>query len=89
MAKQIQTIVLNELQIGTLDALRTMSQPAIDGFVHADVAANFKGNVINALIRHGALRTFRGRHFKIVNAIVLLRPEVKHRTPKDQVQLAA
>ena len=87
MAKQIETILLNELQMGTFIAL----EKAVNkNYIHADVIANYKMNVINALVRHGVIRQFQTRHYKIVaNVRVALKPEVKHRQPKDTVAIAA
>ena len=86
MAKQIPTIQLNDLQMGTLHAL---VKQEVNGVISGDHVAIYKTNVINALVRHGALRVYRVKNFKIIKANFALRAPIKPRTPKAAIQLAA
>jgi len=80
MAKIIPTILLNDLQIATLDELKAYADP--DGMIRGEAVAYYKQNVIGALLRHGAIKVFREKHFKLCNVTIERRlPHVK-RTPK-------
>jgi hypothetical protein len=85
MAKTLPTIVLNDLQIATLNALQAN---ATDRLVRTEHAQGFKQNVINALVHWGALiptkptLSNKGYGYRIANADITRRPDHTPRAPK-------
>jgi hypothetical protein len=78
------TILLNGLQMATFQELKNQATP--DGVISRDVAAGYKLNVINSLVRHGAIKEFRKFHYKLVaNAVVIDEPVRKSRTANEDV----
>lgn len=76
-------VILNGLQIATLNIL---TERAVNGLITADVAAEYKGNVLNALVRHGAIRTFH-KGFKLNNVNPRLRPLSTPRASKHTTSM--
>jgi hypothetical protein len=79
MSKAIETVLLNEIQMATFKVLR---KKAVDGVIHSDFAATFKQNVINALVRHGAIKPTHGKHYRFTDVLIARKPEHVARTPK-------
>jgi hypothetical protein len=87
MAKAVTTVLLNELQIATLEDLR---ERANNGIVNKKVANTYKQNVLNALLRRGVLRLIAGDHYRIVaNVAVELKPETVPRAAKIEAEAEA
>jgi hypothetical protein len=75
MAKVSPTILLNALQLATLDELRSK---AVKGVVKNNIIIAYKMNVINALVRRGVLRQVSGDNYRILaNTNVALKPDTK------------
>jgi hypothetical protein len=89
MAKQIQTILLNEIQMATFRALSRQSVTTVGakretpGVLAADVVGDYKANVIGALVRAGALTTYHKGYRIAQNVAVQQRPAPTPRTPRN------
>ncbi len=80
MVKIVEPVVLNSLQFHTLHDMEEKADSK--RVVHEDVIATYKQNVVKALIRRGVLVLFRGKHYKIANVPIELKPEIVSRKPK-------
>jgi hypothetical protein len=83
------TILLNDVQMATFQEIRTKADD--NGVIHADIIAEYKSNVIRGIAKHGAMKLFRGKHYKIVaDAVVILQPVPTPRAERSvETQLAA
>ena len=79
MAKAPATVLLNEVQMATLQELEAL---ASDGVVFGNIMVSYKQNVVKALLDRGVFKPFRGKHFKRTNVPVAPKPPVVSRKAK-------
>jgi hypothetical protein len=97
-----KVIKVNELQLATYEALRSEAETVITNaktgstafIVREDVLLTMKQNVVNALIRAGALETFRTKHVRIVDdvevTLLVRKPNIRTlRKQEADAQVAA
>lgn len=79
MSRSRPVVVLNDLQIGTLDALRSRANKS--NIVSPAIVADYKRNVINALINREAL-VLHKNGYRLPAITVERKPDVVHRATK-------
>lgn len=79
MVKLASPVLLNEVQLATYNELK---RKAVDSVIQGNIVAEYKQNVISALVSRGVIKLFRGKHYKVTGMIVALKPPTVHRQPK-------
>jgi hypothetical protein len=68
MAKQTPTILLNEIQLGTVTGLKSAANEK--GVIDAETIDGYKQNVIGALVRRNVLREMARGRYKLTRVSV-------------------
>jgi hypothetical protein len=85
----VPVVRVNEIQLATYLELAAAST---DNIVPADVVAGYKGNVVNALVRSGAIKMHRNTQVKMLDVTVELlvrRPNARTLRKLEQAEQVA